>query len=230
LLGSTTCPDGQVAPTPNLILDSGLANIRYSIHGCNAQNLGTAAELSNVLTSTQTGLQGCGFLNPPEPTLEVLNAPRGGNIQVFVAANGESGALIVAGSNPELYTLEGYSQLTLAYALPGLSAHSRARLADAFAVLALGESTRQAIQSQLRDGDFTDGSEGLYDAWLEARYGISLLRSAMSNCQRSCSWPHQLNTALHARGLSADTLENEFAERAVGSSTRVQLLAALNHR
>jgi hypothetical protein len=228
LLPPTTCPNGQRTALPGVIIEAGAANIRYNVSGCNKQSVSASQEITNTLISVQPQLESFGFLTPPQPfTIEVLTTPRAGNVQSFLSADGGPSALILSGANLGLYTLQGYTQLALGYALPGLSAHSRARLASAFAVLATGDTTRQAIAAELADSDFTDGSEGLYDAWLGARFGATFLRDALSGCQQTCSWPQELDKALHARGLSANTLEGEFADTAVAFSQRGALLASL---
>jgi len=170
----------------------------YQVKGCEAVATSTGTMLSEQLPQIEQSLTSLGLATPPKPiAVEVL--PQG-TPRAYLGHHSSPGALLLPSSASPLQTTQALAELSLGYSLPGLSTYSRDRLALAFAVYAKGNSIHEA----------PSGDAGLYDAWLMARFGPSVVRQAMGSCQDPCSWPKALDHALRARHLDPYALENQF--------------------
>jgi len=173
-------------------------DIYYRVSGCQAVSTGTAGILSAQLPQLEQSLTAMGLATPPKPiAVEVI--PQG-TLKVYLGHHSNPGALLLPSSASPLAISQALAELSLGYSLPGLSSHSRERLALAFAVYVRGNPLSEAAS----------GSAGLYDAWLMARYGPSVVRQALGACQDPCSWPRTLNHVLRQRHLNPSALESQF--------------------
>jgi hypothetical protein len=179
---------------------SGPFDLYYRVSGCQAVSDDIGANMGASLAHALSSISSLGLPTPPGPiAVEVLSQA---TPQALLGHDSDAGALILPQGASDLDLAQSVGELSLGYALPGLSPSGRQEVAQGFAIYAGGTSGL---------GQVPDGSPGLFDAWIMSRLGPAPVRAALSSCQSACSWPHALDEALLREGHDPQALRDEFA-------------------
>jgi hypothetical protein len=196
--------------------------------GCNRIDGQAANSLGSVLTNYHKKIIDFGIQPASEPIAIALVGEAPSSLRTVYRV-GRPGAMVLSSKAQGLLPAQGYIELSLQQNVPGLSTQATQRVALALAALSVGDKTSLSfVENQLYNGSGYRGDEGLYDAWLVARYGPLVMRKALDQCRLSCNYSLQLRKQIEAQGKKPLQLERLFSARATGSQEiRTALLSRM---
>lgn len=231
LLPKPTCANGTIERQRlDRVFSSEPFRLHYTIaDSCNQIQAQQAIDVEGVF---EVALKQNGAVGLSDPALPVevalVRNLRQGPVTAYPSPGGRGAIMIDVDSNQNLgwSASLGLAELSLADWAPGLSRGARRRVAGAFAYLTHPEII-SAGRRALYGGTGGRENDGLYDAWLASRFGISLLNRSLNRCGQRCSWQATLNSSLRAERANPRALFKRFTRTATPGLRRDLLRARL---